>query len=129
MTWRGASLVLALLFLLGISFNSGRDWRRYLESAHRVEHTYQVLVAAEELRTSIEDTERGRRVYLVTGEERHLDLFRASLSRIAGSQKKLRLLVDDNPQQQARLEALSRITATKLEELHETPKVPPRAAD
>src|SRR5438445_11624766 len=94
MTWRGASLVLALLFLLGISFNSGRDWRRYLESAHRVEHTHQVLVAAEELRTSIEDTERGRRVYLVTGEERHLELFRASLSRIAGSQKKLRLLVD-----------------------------------
>jgi len=113
-------LILALVFLLGFSAISNRDWREYLKSAHLVEHTYRVLVATEELRTSIEVAETSQRNYLLTGEDRYLAPYRAALSQIAGNQAKLRGLTADNPEQLARLSALDRATAAKLTELRET---------
>ena len=92
-TWRGLLLILAMVFLLGFSAISDRDWRRYLESSHLVEHTYQVLIAAEELPSSIEAVERSQRSYLLTGEERFLKPYGA-LSRIIGNQTSYKLTAD-----------------------------------
>src|SRR5260370_25733581 len=120
MSWRGALLVLttALTFRLGITSN--RDWIQYRESTHRVEVAYQVLVAAETLRNSVEDAETGQRGYLLTGEPRYLGPYNAALSRISASEVKLRQLMADNPRQQSKLAALNHATPPKLTELRET---------
>jgi PAS domain S-box-containing protein len=120
MSWRGALLVLTLGLTLRFGITSSHDWNQYRQSTHRVEHTYQVLVAAEGLRNSVEDAETGQRGYLLTGEPRYLAPYNAALSRITASEMKLRQLMADNAQQQARLVALNRATAIKLAELRET---------
>jgi len=112
-----------MLFLIWMSYTSKRDWRRYLETAHLVEHTYKVMVTLEELRTSIEDAQANQRVYLLTGEERYLELYRAALPRIERNQTNILQLVADNPGQQERLDALNRVTAAKFIELQETIKL------
>ena len=78
---------------------SKRDWLQYRESTHLVEQTYQVLVAAERLRSSVDDAETGQRGYLLTGDQRYLAPYSAALSRITASEVKLRQLMADNPQQ------------------------------
>jgi len=60
-SWRGALLVLILGLTFWLGFTSKRDWVRYRESTHQVEHTYKVLAAVERLRSSIEDAETGQR--------------------------------------------------------------------
>src|SRR5438270_7283707 len=80
-SWRGALLALTLAVTLRIGFTSNRDWRRYRDSTHLIEHTYQVLIAAERLRNSIEHAETGQRGYLLTGEEGYLAPYRSAFSR------------------------------------------------
>ena len=120
MSWRGALLLLTTVLVFRLGITSNRDWIRYRESTHLVDHTYQVLVAAEGLRNSVEDAETGQRGYLLTGELRYLAPYSAALSRITASEVKLRQLMADNPQQQARLMVLNRATEAKLAELGQT---------
>ena len=119
-SWRGALLVLVLGLTFRLGFTSNRDWVRYRQSTHLIEHTYQVLAAAESLRSSIEDAETGQRGYLLTGEQRYLQPYSAALSSVVMSQAKLRGLMTRNAQQQVRLAALDEATAAKLAELRET---------
>jgi PAS domain S-box-containing protein len=119
-SWRGALLVFALGLTFWFGINSNRDWVRYRESTHLIEHTYQVLAAAESLRSSIEDAETGQRGYLLTGERRYLAPYSAALSSIDLSQAKLRGLMTRNAQQQIRLAALDQATTAKLAELSRT---------
>jgi PAS domain S-box-containing protein len=120
MSWRGGLLVLVLGLTFRLSLTSNRDWIRYRESTHLVEHTYQVLVAAETLRSSIEDAESSQRGYLLTGEQRYLAPYNAALSSVIASQAKLRGLMAGNLAQQVRLAALDQVTAVKVAELRET---------
>src|SRR6266849_124360 len=113
-SWRGALLILTLGLTFSVWFTSNRDWGKYRESTHRVEHTYQVLAAVEGLRNSIEDAESSQRGYLLTGEQRYLAPYSAALSSVIGSQSKLRRLMAGNPQQQTLLVTLDQAAAAKL---------------
>ena len=119
-SWRGALLVLVLGLTFRLAFTSNRDWVRYRESTHLIEHTYQVLAAAESLRSSIDYAETSQRGYLLTREQRYLVPYNAALSSTIVSQSKLRRLMAGNAQQQARLAALDQATATKVAELQQT---------
>jgi PAS domain S-box-containing protein len=119
-SWRGALLVLVIGLTFRLGITSKRDWVRYRESTHLVEHTYQVLAAVESLRNLTQDAETGQRGYLLTGEERYLAPYTAALSKLNVSQAKLRELLAGDPQQQARVTALNQATAAKLEELRQT---------
>ena len=119
-SWRGALLVFALGLTFWFGITSNRDWVRYRQSTHLIEHTYQVLAATESLRSSIEDAETGQRGYLLTGEQRYLAPYSEALSSIVVSQAKLQGLMTGNAQQQVRLAALDGATAVKLAELHQT---------
>ena len=119
-SWRGALLVLVIGLTFRLGITSKRDWVRYRESTHLVEHTYQVLAAVESLRNLTRDAETGQRGYLLTGEERYLAPYTAALSKLNVSQAKLRELLAGDPQQQARVTALNQATAAKLEELRQT---------
>ena len=120
MSWRGTLLVLATVLTFRLGINSNHDWLRYRESTHQLGHTYQILVATERLRNSVEEAETGQRGYLLTGELRYLAAYSAALSRITASEVRVRQLTADNPQQQARLAALIEATTAKRSELHQT---------
>ena len=92
LTWRGALLVIALVAVYGFGLINKRDWLRYVESTHAVEHTYQVLATVDGLRHSIRDAESGERGYLLTGEPRYLVQYRAALSSIPLIRDNLRSL-------------------------------------
>jgi PAS domain S-box-containing protein len=117
---RGALPLLTLALTFGVWFTSNRDWGRYRETTHLVEHTYQVLGAVETLRSSIEHAETSQRGYLLSGDKRYLMPYSAALSSTIGSQTKLRRLVADNPQQQTTMAELDRAAAAKVAELQET---------
>jgi PAS domain S-box-containing protein len=119
-SWRGALPLLTLGLTFGVWFTSNRDWGRYRETTHLVEHTYQVLAAVETLRTSIAHAETSQRGYLISGDKRYLMPYSAALSSTVGSQIKLRRLMAGNPQQQTTLAALDQATAAKVAELQQT---------
>jgi PAS domain S-box-containing protein len=120
MSWRGALLLFTTVLAIQLGITANRDWKRYRESTHLVEHTHQILVAAERLRNSVEDAETSQRGYLLTGEQRHLALYSAALSRVTASEVKSRQLMAENLKQQPRLAALNQATAAKLAVMRET---------
>jgi PAS domain S-box-containing protein len=119
-SWRGALLVLTIGLTVWLGFTSNRDWRRYRESTHLVEHNYQVMAAVEALRSSIEHAETSQRGYLLSEDQHYLTPYSAALSSIIVTQAKLRRLMTGNTQQQARLAALDQATAAKVAELRQT---------
>ncbi len=119
-SWRGLLLVSTTVLTFQLGITSNHDWIRYRRTTHEVEHTYQILVAVERLRNSVEDADTGQRGYLLTGEQRYLEPYSAALSRITASEVKLQQLAADDSLQQARLVALRQATETKLAELRQT---------
>ncbi|MBV8616968.1 MAG: PAS domain S-box protein, partial [Acetobacteraceae bacterium] len=92
-----------------------------LEDAGRlVRHTGEVIGEAESLLGALVDAETGQRGFLLTGEERYLEPYRAALGRVGPALDRLRGLVADNPAQRARLPALRAGAEAKLAELAET---------
>ncbi len=101
------------LFLL-IAYSSFITTKQLVETGWWRDHTYQVISALESLKSSVVDAETGERGYLLTGEESRLDPYRTALSRIGAQQAAVRTLTSDNPRQQARLDNLDRLIATRL---------------
>ena len=74
-------------------------------------HTYEVMLTAERLRSSLFDTQRGMRGFLIARDERFLGPFRVALDRLTPLGAQLRTLTRDNPVQQTRLDRLDALTA------------------
>lgn len=103
----GFSAVIALaLMLVGISFNAlhaggarerAQDWQR---------HTLEVLLATEKLRSAANETLRGERGYLLTGDAEFLKPYRSGRESTVKHADALRALVRDNPKQRTACAAL-----------------------
>lgn len=85
-----------------------------------VDHTYQVIGAADGLLLALTDAETGQRGYVLTGENRYLDSYRSGRPAVAIALQTLRRLTVDNPTEQQRVDSLSRLAAAKLAELDST---------
>jgi methyl-accepting chemotaxis protein len=115
--WAGfISILLVLLIVGAISYQSivklmtAAEWRA---------HTFQVLIKNDELLSSLKDAETGQRGYLITGEERYLDPYRAALSRIDNNFQELKKLTTDDQTLQT-LEIIRPLISEKLNELNDT---------
>ena len=80
---------------------------RFRESRRSVEHTRQVLAAAQDARTALVDIETGQRGYLIAGEPTYLAPYYAGLQALREDTLLLRRLTRDNAAQQQRLDVLS----------------------
>src|SRR3954453_18917782 len=87
------------------------NWRR---------HTYQVLQQIEAVVARVIDAETGQRGYIITGNDRYLDPYRAAVTNTGTSIKELATLTLDNPRQQARLQTLNSLVRQKFDELADT---------
>ena len=102
-----ASLLLGLVFaaafvLLGVA---DQHLRR---SARDSRHSEQVVALANQLENLVLDLETGERGYVLTGQERFLDPYRAAVAAVPSTVKSLSRLVANDPVQQARVETIAR---------------------
>jgi len=118
--------IIAILFFASISFYSYRTLNHFSESAHWVDHTYQVLLGVEHIFSSTKDLERMARSYALTGDKVYLEDYHESLTLLQLRVQEIRELTRDNSNQQQNFEILEpiiskRITfSKKLIELYET---------
>src|SRR5882672_10487958 len=102
----GAGYGLALAILVAIGAASYQSTTKLTETSGWVAHTHQVLEKLDAVLSGMKDAETGQRGYIITGEERYLEPFRAAQETINQKVKTLRDLTRDNANQQRRLDIL-----------------------
>jgi PAS domain S-box-containing protein len=85
------------------------------EGTRWVHHTYAVLGNLQDLRFAIKSVESSSRGFVLTGEESHLDAYRASLARAKQDDEAVRLGTLDNAVQQRELPKLEALIAQRIQ--------------
>jgi methyl-accepting chemotaxis protein len=119
----GAGFALALAILVVIGGVSYRSTGKLTDTAASVAHTHEVLQHLEAMLSDMKDAETGQRGYLITGEDRYLEPFRAAQATSSQDMRALRNLTADNVNQQRRLDILESLINAKdgkFAELNET---------
>ncbi len=115
------AVLAAIMVLVGIAtwdrFNAARSARGWTM------HTYEVLDAIKDLNLAVREAETGQRGYLLTGDERYLGPYQASLGRAGFLAGEVQRLTADSAGQQARLRALAPLLGGKLDELARTVQI------
>jgi transcriptional regulator with PAS, ATPase and Fis domain/CHASE3 domain sensor protein len=96
---------------------------RLLDTVHRQLATHRFLDEIDDLRSSLQDAETGQRGYLLTGDERYLEPYRLSITRIGEDLAALRRHAMATPASEAPLPDIERLAAAKLAELEQTIEV------
>jgi two-component system, sensor histidine kinase len=85
-----------------------------------VSHSMEVILAAQSLRSALQDAERGQRGYLLTGRPAYLEPYRDALRGVPRYLERLSELTANEPDQQRRVAGLAPAVNAKLEELRRT---------
>jgi methyl-accepting chemotaxis protein len=117
----GFGLALAIFVIVGVV--SYQAVIQQTEDAYWVTHTHEVQNELTQLLSSLKDAETGQRGYLITGVDRYLAPYTSGAAAAEDNRKRILQLVNDNPRQVARAEALAPLIADKLAELQETVEV------
>jgi len=112
----GATAVF-LTLLVGLTFYGTQQ---LTERNHWVVHTHETIQATQETLSYLKDAETGQRGYLLTGNDRYLEPYRAAVANIKSSIDRLRALTVDNERQKANIDQLEVQCNLKMEELRET---------
>ena len=123
MTESKRSLLVPILLILAMAgltaFSSFNHMVALRRSQADVNHTHEVMIAAQSLFSSLQDAETGQRGYLLTGEDVYLEPWRTGSARVPGHEALLAKLVSDNPEQAARVEQLRQAADLRLKTLRE----------
>jgi CheY-like chemotaxis protein/signal transduction histidine kinase len=94
--------------------------RTIRDGNQKVIQSQQTVTALSEILSAAQDAETGQRGFLLTGNERYLEPYRAALASIPARLESIRATTQDNVGQQARLKELTGRLDDKLAELKET---------
>jgi methyl-accepting chemotaxis protein len=97
-----------------------RGMSELVATADWVTHTHKVKEAVAEVNSALKDAETGQRGFLLTGEERYLEPYRAGIKTVDRDIQDLQELTADSSAQQKRVGELRPVAASKLAELAET---------
>ncbi|MGH7230416.1 MAG: response regulator [Nitrospiraceae bacterium] len=100
-----------------------RTTRELTEANSWIAHTHVVLAELEATLSTVKDAEIGQRGYLLTGEDRYLEPYHASIRSMKTRLDHLRTLTADNPAQQSRLISLQQVVTRAVAELNATVEV------
>jgi signal transduction histidine kinase len=93
-----------LLTLIGLQgYEAVSQPRQLADDAAWVSHTFEVLEAAQRLRSTARDAERAQRGYLLTGAAAFLEGYESRIARSRELLEEFRRLTLDNPEQQRRI--------------------------
>jgi signal transduction histidine kinase len=120
--WLGVGLVvLACATLAGLNLYQTFSIQPAIEQDRAmVTHTFDVILAAQQLDTAVQDAERGQRGFLITGDRTYLAPYLTGSGAAPDLVAKFRQLTGDNPDQQRRIAVLSTQIDAKLAELKST---------
>jgi hypothetical protein len=116
----GASFALSLAILSTIGLISYQNTNELIQTSRKERHTYQVLSQLEDLNAQLTNAETGQRGYLITGEQRYLEPYKAAIDVVDQKVKEIEKLTADKPTQQRQLGILQPLIAKKLAELKQT---------
>jgi len=109
----GFTLAIGILLIIGfVSYQRIIDFTNVTDS---VSKTYKILERLERLSSLLKDTESGRRGYIITGEERFLDIAYSGINLVDDAVKELRQLLSDNSEQQKMLDDLEPLITKRLD--------------
>jgi len=112
------SLALALLVVVGVA--AYRNIDSLISTAAQVTRTQAVIAKLEEVLSTLKDAETGQRGFLLTGDERYLEPYRAATGRLGAELAELRQMTADDGEQRRRLDLLAPLVAGRLAELRAT---------
>jgi len=115
----GAGFTAALVILLAIGWVSYRAVTSSVQATLWVTHTHDVLQRLEEIFSLLKDAEAGQWSYLITGNERYLDRYRAANTEIEHKIPQFQQFIADDANLQNRLDALTPLIGEKLRALAE----------
>jgi PAS domain S-box-containing protein len=93
------------------------DLRRIAVTDEWVEHTHQVLHQLQAFLGSVQEAERVQRGYVVTGERSYRDSFEDARAAVDLHLQRLGALTNDDPEQQARIDAMRPVVAKRMDVL------------
>ncbi len=109
----------ALLILMCIGVLS--YWSEVRNEGDRewVTHTLHVVEKLQAVRIDITQAETGQRGYMLTGQDRYLELYHAGVNQVRQDLQELPDLTKDNPREQQGIEQLNPLIASRLAELND----------
>jgi signal transduction histidine kinase/CheY-like chemotaxis protein/CHASE3 domain sensor protein len=114
------ALVVVVIFFVVTGVLAYQNVRSIRDNNQKVIHSQQTVTALSEILSAAQDAETGQRGFLLTGNDRYLEPYRAALASAGPRLDAVREGVKDNAAQQARLKALTIRFNDKLAELKET---------
>ncbi|MBX3041703.1 MAG: response regulator [Bdellovibrionaceae bacterium] len=122
-------LIGMLILLIGNGWILRSSFKSVSEQETWVRHTAEVINELDLLLSSLKDAETGQRGYLLTKDSRFLDPYKASLVEIWDHHSRIKKLLEDNPEQLARLEAIKAVVSDRLDRLERHLTMPVESAD
>jgi CheY-like chemotaxis protein/CHASE3 domain sensor protein len=113
-------LATVLVFFLISGALAWVNIRTLRDDNQKIIHSHQVIVALDELLSTIKDAETGQRGFLLTDSEHYLDPYNMALLSVKAQLEDVRALTRDNPRQQERIKPLRLHIEGKLAELRQT---------
>ncbi|OAN62313.1 histidine kinase [Sphingomonas sp. TDK1] len=113
-------LIVGLAFFLVSGALAYRNVLALGESDAAIRHSHTVLIALDELLSTVQDAETGQRGYLLTGAGSYLEPYDRATETLEPRLDHLQDLVSDNDVQQGNVAQLRRSVAAKRAELRET---------
>src|SRR6201992_3084463 len=114
------SLAGALIFFLVSGAVAYFNLQTLSDNNQKIIHSHEVIVALDELLSSMQDAETGQRGFLLTNNEKYLEPYNSALLAIPPRLDEIAQLTSDNPAQKPRIAALRVHVGAKLAELKET---------
>lgn len=118
--WTTIGLIVGLAFFLLSGTLAYRNIVALKASDAAIRHSHKVLIALDELLSSVQDAETGQRGYLLTGMPSYLEPYSNATQTLGAKLDHLRDLISDNDVQQGNVTQLRRHVGAKLDELRET---------
>jgi len=109
-----AGMIVALAILAMAAWQSARSFRAAADADKWVTHTYVVIQELDRLQSALESVESDQRGYLLNGEEKYLQPYRAALDRAETNLASLRRLTQDNSRQQQRLDGIESVKSNMV---------------
>ena len=109
-----AGFVLSFVLMATIGVVAYRSINTLAHTSQVVSHTHLVLGRIADVFNVLQDAEIGGRGYIITGDERFLEPYQNSETKIVAVVNDLRVLIADNPAQQKRIAQAEPIIAAKM---------------
>lgn len=115
-----AAFAFAIASMTGVGWEWHRNRIHLHDADHWQNHTYEVMLQADQLLLALTDAETGQRGFLLTGSKDYLQPYNQALGHVEQTLSALRRLIRNSPDQQRRLDRLDSLARQKLAELNDT---------